>query len=421
MKRNIFLFTLLLTTLHVMGTDLTGTWNGTLNIQNQSMRFVLHLSKDASGYKAVMDSPDQGAKGIQMSHVTLKDSVLTVELRIAQMKYEGKIDNNIINGQFSQAGLSVPLVLTKSNSTEIQEKTAATETNTFQSEQPVVLETKKGKIFGTLSTPKSFETCPIALIIAGSGPTDRNGNNPTMTNDAYKKIASALAKNGIASLRYDKRGIAESAAAVENEADLIFSDYALDATGWIEWLRKDKRFTKIVVAGHSEGSLIGMMAADKADGFISIAGAGKSIGDILKEQLRTQPQSMQDQAGILIDSLSKGLNVHNVSPELQPLFRPSIQPYMMSWLKLNPQTELKKLKVPVLIIQGTTDIQIGVEDAKLLAKAKPEAKLLIIEKMNHILRTVDGDSAANLSTYNNASLPLSEGLISGISEFILKK
>lgn len=164
-----------------------------------------------------------------------------------------------------------------------------------------------------------------------------------------------------------------------------------------------------------------MMAADKADGFISIAGAGKSIGDILKEQLRTQPQSMQDQASILIDSLSKGLNVHNVSPELQPLFRPSIQPYMMSWLKLNPQTELKKLKVPVMIVQGTTDIQIGVEDAKLLAKAKPEAKLLIIEKMNHILRTVDGDSAANLSTYNNASLPLSEGLISGISEFILKK
>ncbi len=242
-----------------------------------------------------------------------------------------------------------------------------------------------------------------------------------MTNDAYKKIASALAKSGIASLRYDKRGIAESAAAVENEADLIFSDYASDATSWIEWLRKDKRFTKIVVVGHSEGSLIGMMAADKADGFISIAGAGKSIGDILKEQLRTQPQSMQDQASILIDSLSKGLNVHNVSPELQPLFRPSIQPYMMSWLKLNPQTELKKLKVPVMIVQGTTDIQIGVEDAKLLAKAKPEAKLLIIEKMNHILRTVDGDSAANLSTYNNASLPLSEGLISGISEFILKK
>lgn len=421
MKRNIFIFTLLLTTLHVMGTDLTGTWNGTLNIQNQSMRFVLHLSKDASGYKAVMDSPDQGAKGIQMSHVTLKDSVLTVELRIAQMKYEGKIDNNTINGQFSQAGLSAPLVLIKSSATEVQVKTAAVETNAFQSEQPVVLETKKGKIFGTISTPKPFKTCPIALIIAGSGPTDRNGNNPTMTNDAYKKIASALAKSGIASLRYDKRGIAESAAAVENEADLIFSDYASDATSWIEWLRKDKRFTKIVVVGHSEGSLIGMMAADKADGFISIAGAGKSIGDILKEQLRTQPQSMQDQASILIDSLSKGLNVHNVSPELQPLFRPSIQPYMMSWLKLNPQTELKKLKVPVMIVQGTTDIQIGVEDAKLLAKAKPEAKLLIIEKMNHILRTVDGDSAANLSTYNNASLPLSEGLISGISEFILKK
>lgn len=407
--------------LQLWAMDPTGTWSGNLSIQNQSLRFVLHIKKEGTNYLATMDSPDQGAKGIQMSHVTVEDSMLTVELRIAQMKYVGKMDDKSIKGNFFQAGQTFPLVLTKVQQTVSENNTNSVEPNAAYLETAVSLQTQSGKIVGTLTTPKTFNKGPIAIIIAGSGPTDRNGNNPTMTNDAYKKMALELAKKGIATLRYDKRGIAGSVAVVENEADLIFTNYATDAKNWIEWLRQDKRFTKVWIIGHSEGSLIGMIAAEKADGYISIAGAGRPIGEVLKEQLRTQPPSMQDQAAVLIDSLSKGLKVNNTDPTLQPLFRQSIQPYMMSWLKLNPQTELKKLKIPVMIVQGTTDIQVTMDDAKRLAEAKPNAKLLVLDKMNHILRTVEGDREANLNTYNNPALPLAEGLISGISAFMLQK
>jgi pimeloyl-ACP methyl ester carboxylesterase len=272
-----------------------------------------------------------------------------------------------------------------------------------------------------LTTPKVFTKGPVALIIAGSGPTDRNGNNPTMTNDGYKKLAYELASNGIASIRYDKRGIAESTAAVESESNLVFYDYVQDAKDWIQLAKQDKRFTQVVVIGHSEGSMIGILAAEKADKFISVAGPGRGIGVVLKEQLGAQPKAVQDEAFPIIDRLTKGEKVEPISPAMMPLFRPSVQPYMISWLKYDPTVELKKLKIPVLIIQGTTDIQVSAEDAKLLSAAKPDAKLLIINKMNHILRTAEADRTANLATYNKAELPLAEGFVKGITDFILKK
>src|SRR6476469_1360645 len=127
-------------------------------------------------------------------------------------------------------------------------------------ETPVVLHTATGDLFGTLMLPANFSKGPVALIIAGSGPTDRNGNNPVMKNESLRMLAQGLATHAIASLRYDKRGIAESKAAMKGEANLRFEDYIKDAQDWIDLLKKDKRFTKVVVIGHSEGSLIGMVA-----------------------------------------------------------------------------------------------------------------------------------------------------------------
>jgi len=421
MKRNLLFIFFVFTSMIIYSQDITGEWDGVLNVQNKSLRMVFHISKTDAGYRATMDSPDQGANGIQMSHVTFEDSVLTVELRIAQMKYTGTLDKNTLTGTFSQAGQSMPLNFTKNEQATVKTEEPSIDKNAPFVESPITLQTKTGKLFGTLTVPKQFTKGPLALIIAGSGPTDRNCNNPSMTNDAYKKLAHGLAENGIASLRYDKRGIAESAAAVENEADLIFYDYVSDAKDWIELAKQDKRFTKLAVIGHSEGSLIGMLAAGKADQFISVAGSGRSIGLVLKEQLSAQPKAFQDEAFPIIDTLSMGKKVSTISPMMMSLFRPSIQPYMISWLKYDPQTELKKLKIPVLIIQGTTDIQLSVKDAKLLLAAKPEAQLRIIEQMNHILRTVEGDREANLATYNNAALPLAEGFVKSITDFILKK
>ncbi len=296
----------------------------------------------------------------------------------------------------------------------------AESTDTTFIETQIILQTKTGQIFGTLTTPEKFDKIPVALIIAGSGPTDRDCNNPMMKNDAYKKLASGLAENNIASLRYDKRGIAESKEAGKNESDLRFDDYVNDAKEWIQLLKQDKRFSKVIVIGHSEGSLIGMVASTNADKFISIAGPGQSADKIIKEQLSSQPKEVQDLSFPIIDSLTNGKTVDNVNPMLAALFRQSVQLYMISWFKYDPQIEIQKLTIPVLIIQGTNDIQVTVEDAKRLSKANPNSQLLLIDKMNHILRTVVGDKHANVATYNNASLPIADELIKNITSFILE-
>lgn len=288
-------------------------------------------------------------------------------------------------------------------------------------ESKIILQTKTGEVFGTLTTPEEFEKIPVALIIAGSGPTDRNGNNPVMKNNSLKMLARSLSQDGIATVRYDKRGIAESMPAGKSEADLRFDDYVNDVRAWITLLKQDERFSNVVVIGHSEGSLIGMIAATEADKFISIAGAGQSADIILKEQLSAQPKEVQDLSFPIIDSLKNGKSVENVNPILYSLFRPSVQPYMMSWFKYDPQDAMSKLSVPSLIIQGTNDIQVSVEDAKHLSKANPKAQLALIENMNHIFKIVKGDKQANLATYSNATLPIADELTNTLKNFIIKK
>jgi alpha/beta superfamily hydrolase len=287
-------------------------------------------------------------------------------------------------------------------------------------ETAVILSTPTGNISGTLLAGRQNEKTAVALIIAGSGPTDRDGNNPMMKNDALKKLAIALSENNIASLRYDKRGIAQSASAAKQESDLRFEDYVTDAASWVDWLKKQNRFSKIIIIGHSEGSLIGMLAAASgADLFISIAGAGQAADLVLKEQLSAQPQAVQDLAFPIIDSLRQGKAVADVNPMLSALFRPSVQPYIISWFKYDPQREIRMLPIPCLIIQGARDIQVTTQDAEKLANANPKAQLVIVPKMNHILKEVNSEERAeNIATYSRPELPLAAQLVEKIVAFI---
>ena len=288
-------------------------------------------------------------------------------------------------------------------------------------ESQLVLKTKSGNIYGTLTTPADTKGVPIALIISGSGPSDRDGNNPFMKNDCLKQLAHQLAEHDIASLRYDKRGIGESKDAGKNEADLRFDDYVNDAKQWIELLSHENKYSKIIVIGHSEGSLIGMMAGRNADQFVSISGEGQPADKILKEQLSKQPQVVQDLSFPIIDTLKNGKLVDNVNPMLNALFRPSVQPYLISWFKYDPQEEIKRLKIPILILQGTNDLQVSVQDAERLHAANPNSKLVILDNMNHILKKVSGDRQENIASYTNRELPIDKELVENIASFVLTK
>ncbi|GET34311.1 alpha/beta hydrolase [Prolixibacter bellariivorans] len=294
--------------------------------------------------------------------------------------------------------------------------------NTNNSESDMILKTSTGNIVGTVTVPQQENPMPVVIIIAGSGPTDRNGNSTIgLHTDAYKMLAEGLAQNDIASLRYDKRGISESKAAMRDESAIRFDTYVQDVVDWITKLKADKRFSKIYLLGHSEGSLIGMLAAekDKVAGYISVSGAGRPMDEILREQLSNKlPPQLLSESDNILDSLKAGKTVDNVPHTLYALFRPSVQPYMISHMKYNPAKEIAKLKIPVLILQGTTDLQVPVSDARILKAAKPDAKLVVIDNMNHVMKASDNNQQHNLATYGNPDFPLKAGLMNNLVQFI---
>lgn len=287
----------------------------------------------------------------------------------------------------------------------------------------ISLDTPAGTLHGTLLVPPASAPMPLAVIISGSGPTDRDGNSTLLPspNDSLKLLAEGLAAHGIASLRYDKRGIGESRAAMTSEADLRLGMYADDAAGWVNELRADPRFSTVTIIGHSEGSLLGMMAVHQApiDGFVSLAGAGRPADQILREQLGKQlPPPLLIAANAALDTLLAGHTIPDPPPELAALFRPSVQAYMISWLAIDPRTEIARLDIPVLIVQGTLDLQVSQSDADALARAQPNAKVQIIDGMTHILKRVAPGEETQLKSYTDASLPVVPELIDGIASFV---
>lgn len=292
-------------------------------------------------------------------------------------------------------------------------------------ERSISLNTSSGQINGKIIAPGA-SNYPLVLIIAGSGPTDMDGNSALagMKNNSLKYLAEELGRRGIGSLRFDKRGIASSAAAGKDEYSMRFEDLIKDVREWIDLLSRDHRLSGIYIAGHSEGALIGMIASQnnpKVKGYISLAGAGRPLSDILEEQMSAQPEVIRKMIVSINDSLKAGKLVPSVPLGLQALFRSSVQSYLISCYKYNPQEEIKKLTVPVLLLQGKTDIQISVKDAELLKQALPSAELHLIDGMNHVLKDCDTmDRQKQMAVYTNPDLPVNENLLLFIEKFVKK-
>lgn len=280
-----------------------------------------------------------------------------------------------------------------------------------------------GTLSGTLTIPSGRGPFPAAVIIAGSGPTDRNGNGPTLKSDAYLKLAHDLAARGIATLRYDKRGVGQSTDS-QSEAALRFDDFVDDALVMAKQLEGNARFSSVSLIGHSEGSLIAIVAAQRdahVRSVVSISGPGRNLATIIDEQVRANPNNPPQiiaEVDAINTALLAGKTVANVDPVLNALFRPSVQPYLISEYKYDPAKEIAKLTIPVLIVQGTHDIQVDVKDARLLAAADPRAQLALIDGMNHLLVDAPSDRTANIATYSEPQLPLDPHLVPTIAAFL---
>ena len=267
------------------------------------------------------------------------------------------------------------------------------------------------------------EADTAVLIVAGSGPTDHNGNITGMTNNSYKMLATELHQAGYSVLRFDKQGLGKSAYVEFDMSKTLFSAYVNDVVAWVEYLNKSHKH--VVLIGHSLGGLLAMQAAKKepVDRIITLASVADSAYVTVKRQMQDQPEFVREAAVPLLDRLAQGETIPaaEVPVFLNALLHPTIQPYLKSFMMIDPKTELAQLNIPTLNIIGDTDIQIQVTETQRLSKDLKHVELKIISGMNHVLKNAPLDRNANLATYSQAELPLHEELIPVILQFLKNK
>lgn len=279
-------------------------------------------------------------------------------------------------------------------------------------------------LYGTLSFPVSSEKT-LCIIVPGSGPTDRDGNNIYgLRCDCYKMLAQSLNESGFATFCYDKRGVGKSISATLKEEDIVFQTGVEDLKSIIKHFRSSNRFQKIFLLGHSEGSLISILVAkeEKIEGLISISGVGKNAKDIIMEQISASSNmnsELKNVAKGIVEKLRAGKKVkdEDIPPMLRGLFRSSVQPYLISYFKIEPAEEIASLGVPVLILHGELDSQVPKENATLLVSGNKNIKVSIISEMGHVLKEVK-DVKEGMEAYYIPTYPISKTLLKEILSFI---
>ena len=292
-------------------------------------------------------------------------------------------------------------------------------------EVPLTAPGPEGPLAGTLVEAEA--NAPVVLIIPGSGPTDRDGNNPLgVTAAPYRLLAEGLAAEGISTVRVDKRGMFGSKAAVADANAVTIADYATDTRKWIEAIRERTGVQCVWLLGHSEGGLVALAAAQQPEdvcGVVLVSATGRRLGEVLREQLRSNPanEALLEDAMTAIALLEAGdrVEVSSMHPALQALFAPQVQPFLIDLLSHDPARLAAGVQRPMLIVQGQRDLQVTEADARALAEAQPGARTVLLPRMNHVLKEVDSvDRSANAATYADPSLPLAEGLVEAIAGFI---
>ncbi len=279
---------------------------------------------------------------------------------------------------------------------------------------------------GTLLQPLNNKSKTLAIIIAGSGPTNRDGNQTAMKTNSLKKLAYFLAEEGMASFRYDKRIFKLSKNQMYNQSQIRFDDFVKDAADVVNYFKLydgDKYgFEQFILIGHSQGVLVAQLASLKTavNGLILLCGTANPIDEVMVNQVSKQAPFLYEDLKQAFDSIKKVGFVKSYNPLLKSVLQDDTQAFLQSWMIHNPAEIAKKINIPTLVIGGTTDIQIPGEQAKILAENFPNATYAIIENMNHVLKEVESLGLENQKSYNRPNLPLHDNLKSELKPFIKK-
>lgn len=275
-------------------------------------------------------------------------------------------------------------------------------------------------IEGSLVTPYSDtdQEVPLLIFIMDAGAINRDGNDRMSKNNTFKKLSHELAKIGIASYRYDKRLFKMDGLGIR-EHEISFDHFIEDAKSVITYFRKNKTYTKIIILGHGQGSLVGMLAAKgNADGFISIAGNAQSIDQVIIEQISKQAPGLEKSAAAAFQQLKENGRATGYEPALESIFRYDLQPFMKSWTKYDPSQIISELEMPILILHGDKDIQVELSQAEKLKESAPQSEYLVINNMNHILKEIKGGRLDNQKSYNESWRRIIPEVLSSIANFV---
>lgn len=408
----------------IENSEVLGQWEGNIDISGQLLNIIVKITESNGELSGTLDIPQQGAFGIPIAEIKIngEEIVMKVPQLQGNVEFNGKINEDKMEGDFHQSGYNFPFKLNRVSKKVVSSKEINYAVGEYEiKELELTVPVKGGNIFGTLAKPENVnEDIPLVILVAGSGPTDRNGNNFLLNKEinTLKEIAHYLSSNGIMTYRYDKRGVGESTE-LTNEDDPTFLDYRDDLITIIEYLDNYPQVKKdsVYVLGHSEGSMLTIMAAEKGadlDGLILVAGSGHTHGETLKTQI-TAIAEQYEKAGMVdvkkemitaLDDLYKAvrtdsnfdINEYNIPDKMKDTYLSiANQPkFVKDWLDVDPVSLLKKVNKPVCIIQGTNDGRVGVNDAEMLASAVPEQKLElhILEGVNHFLKEAETDNPA---------------------------
>lgn len=386
--------------------NISGYYEGEILINGQPLHIEANLDTTES-LTGTLSIPLQRVKDIPIQEGEIDDNEVSFKITAGSQVgiFKGKYKDDAITGTFEQNSIVFDFALRRAEVKDTSNRTA------------VEINVDDIKLTGELIVPETEAEMPVALIIAGSGPTDLDGNAQGIYGNSYLLLAEALEEKGIATLRYNKRTVGN----VIDESELTFEDFVNDAVLMIEHLKKDPRFSEIVVIGHSQGGLIGQLASleTEVDKVVILSGAGRRIDQVLREQLSGQLQGdLLRSANTILESLSQGIEVTGVPESLQGLFRESVQPFYISWMAYDPLMILNQMETKTLVVAGSSDLQVPVSDAERLETSSKDITFEVIDGMNHVLKDVGDDLEANYASYQNKDLPIHEVLVEVLNDFI---